>query len=124
MVAWLKIFALTYTIETPIYFAALRRHLHFLGALLVSLVLNLATHPVVWFVLPKIFSNQVNYALFAEAWAVTIEALLLKALDRGLHWGRQGWLWFFGLAFVANGISASVGELLYYFLEKAGIHLV
>jgi hypothetical protein len=122
--AWLKIFTLTYVIETPIYGAALREQLAWRWSLLLSLILNLATHPIVWFLLPRIFVNQINYALFAEAFAVTVEALIIAAAARLREWPRREWLWCFGLAFVANAVSATVGEVLYYVLEKLGVQLV
>lgn len=124
MVAWLKIFTLTYAVETPIYGAALRSQLAWRWTLLLSLLLNLATHPIVWFVLPRLFDNQVTFALFAEAFAVTVEALILAAAARLREWPRREWLWCFGLAFVANAISATAGEVLYYVLDKLGVRLV
>jgi hypothetical protein len=114
VVAWLAIFTLTCLLELPIYLVPLRRVLPLRWGLLVLLALNLATHPIVWFVLPRIFENQVHYVLIAEAFAVLVEGLLLGALSRWRHWPGWGGLSLIGLAFMANAWSATLGELTGY----------
>lgn len=124
MLLWLVVFAVTYLCELPIYALGLRGSVAFARALLVTLVLNLATHPVVWFVLPKVFGDDaVHYVLVAEAFAVTVEGVVLWLIARWQRWPERSWLWFIGLAFVANAFSATLGEVGYVVLGRLGVSL-
>jgi hypothetical protein len=122
---WLIFFAVTFTLETPVYILALRRVTGsiFKGAL-ASLVVNLSTHPVVWFVLPKLFTDdQVKYTLTAEGFAVSVEALILIVACRVLGWEHRPWLWMLGLAFLANATSVAGGMIGFEVLERLGVSL-
>jgi hypothetical protein len=126
MLLWLVVFGVTYILELPIYALGLRGSVAFARVVFVALVLNLATHPVVWFVLPKLFANnQIHYVLVAEAFAVTVEGVLLWLIARWQRWPERccSWLWCTGLAFVANAFSAALGEVGYTVLEGLGVSL-
>jgi hypothetical protein len=109
---WLALFTLTCLLELPIYLLPLRPAVPLRWGLLLLFGLNLATHPIVWFVLPRVFNNQVHYVLVAEAFAVIVEGLILGAIARWRRWEGWGWLSMMGLAFLANAFSATVGELI------------
>jgi hypothetical protein len=111
---WLVLFTLTCLLELPVYLLPLRPALPLRWGLLLLLGLNLATHPIVWFVLPRLFENQVHYVLVAEAFAVIAEGLILGALARRRGWQGWGSLSAMGLAFLANACSAGIGELVGY----------
>jgi hypothetical protein len=114
MVIWLAIFALTCVLELPVYVLFLRRVLPIGWGLLLLLALNLSTHPIVWFLLPRLLPNQVHYVLVAEAFAVLVEGLLLIAVTRWRRLPNWNALALIGLSFLANAGSATVGELLGY----------
>jgi hypothetical protein len=83
---WLLAFALTQAVETPLYTIALGR----LGRrpawplptrIALGFLPSLLTHPVVWFVWPRLIDPATDYRLFcvaAEAFAVLVEAALLS----------------------------------------------
>ncbi len=95
---WLSAFLVTQIVEAPIYVRALRgRDARWLWALGASTI----THPIVFFVFPKIgFSQYWDMVLYAEAFAVSIEAIYLSCLGV-----RNSVLW----ALTANGLSVAIG---------------
>ncbi len=92
MLIWVITFSLTCLLELPIYVFTLRRVVRLGWALALVLGLNLATHPIVWFLLPRLFENQLHYVLIAEAFAVVVEGLVLGALAFWRRWEGWGWL--------------------------------
>ena len=99
MLSWLWAFALTQLIEVPIYVLAMRKHLPLARCLAVAFGASALPHPIVWFVIPRIWSLPTYWGMvvFAEVFAVVAEALYLR-------WCRipRPWLW----ARVANVTSA------------------
>ena len=78
---WGVAFLLTIGLESPIYWLGLRRKLPLPRIAAAVLILNLLTHPAVWYLWPRIGVQEGwsfrNYALFSEAFAPTLEALAL-----------------------------------------------
>lgn len=105
IVNWLGAFALTQLVEMPLYVYAMRRTHTLSNRLLVGFGASALTHPVVWFVFPRLgwFDSHVEMVAWAELFAVVTEALYLS-------WCRASrpWLW----ALVANMGSFGVGVLL------------
>lgn len=130
--AWLSAFALTQLVEIPIYARALRAresdsrapentnhrlpasdanptlptHLRtsFLATRLTLAFLPSAlTHPLVWFVFPRLPLSYLPMVVCAELFAICAEAALLRALrvPRALAW-----------SLLANAASLDVGLLL------------
>ena len=99
MEGWLSAFAFTQLVEVPLYTVALRRRR---GAGLWALGASALSHPVVWFLLPRLpwGGRYWLYVGVAEAFAVGAEALYLRALGVGRP---LGW------ALLANGASAGLG---------------
>jgi hypothetical protein len=96
MVRWLSAFVFTQVVEVPIWTRAFggRRWLAFAASAL--------THPVVWFVLPRLGLPYWAYVGVAEAYAVAVEALW--AWRFGV---RRAWAW----SLLANGASFGLGML-------------
>lgn len=114
LTAWLKAFILTQLIEMPVYVMALQRWgkcprtppKNFLIAFGASLV----THPFVWFVFPQTLM-PIGYGVYfivAESFAVVVEAIYLKKFGLSSPWC---------FSLLANGLSASVGLLINYFMK-------
>ena len=116
MIHWLVAFAFTQIVEIPIYLRALR------GRPAVAFGASALTHPIVWFVIPRVWvhlylgliglsaalvipSPLIRYVcmvLLAETFAVGVEALYLHVFKvrRALAW-----------SLVANGASVTLGLL-------------
>lgn len=96
---WLFAFAFTQVVEVPIYRRALgdRR-----WATAIAFGASALTHPVVWFVFPRLFAHYLTMVVAAEVFAWLVEAAYLRAfgLRRALWW-----------SFVSNGASFSLGLL-------------
>lgn len=92
---WLAAFAFTQIVEVPIYRRALG------GRALVAFGASALTHPVVWFVFPRLpFASYLAMVAAAEVFAWLVEAAYLRAfgLRRALAW-----------SLVANAASLGLG---------------
>jgi hypothetical protein len=98
MKRWLAAFLFTQVVEVPIYGYALR------GRALVAFGASALTHPIVWFVIPRIWHGGGYFGLVAasEAFAIVVEALYMKkaGLAHPLRW-----------SLAANLTSSSLGLL-------------
>ena len=103
---WLVAFALTLAIEVPVAAYLLRRAEPDRIRLVVLIVFaNLATHPIVWYVLTQPFLvGTWEYVFVAEGWAVAAEAVFYAFTFHGLRPRRA-----IGVAVVANAASFLVG---------------
>jgi hypothetical protein len=107
--AWLRAFIAPLVIETPIVvwltrdvpMPAWRRFV-------IALVANLATHPIVWFVIPTLGLNGMVSLVIAETWAVVIEWIVYFVALPTMTLGRA-----LGVSAVANGVSFGIGLLLF-----------
>ena len=106
---WLAAFVLTLAVEVPIAGYLLRRVEPDRLRLAVLLVFaNLATHPIVWYVITQLFLiGTWEYVLVAESWAVAVEAVFYAVAFRGLDPRRA-----IAVAVVANGASFFVGLIV------------
>jgi len=102
---WLSALVLTQAVEVPIYVRALREGQPTIERLPVALAVAFAasalTHPIVWFVMPRLIPDPwLLMVLVAEAFAIAAEAAWLRAfgLRRALAW-----------AAFANAASVLVG---------------
>lgn len=123
VIGWVRAFAFTQCIEVPLYVLALsrwgfrmqsspaaKRWLFLLRCATVAFVCSLCTHPFVWFAFPRLIDSSVHYlrmVVFAEIFAVSIEAALLWAV--GL---RRAWL----VSLCVNMTSLGLGLLFRYTL--------
>ena len=81
LIAWSKAFALTVLIQLPIVFLCLESALPPKGRRLgIALFAQLASHPAVWFVFPRLGLTYWLMVAFAEAWAVLSETAFYALL--------------------------------------------
>jgi hypothetical protein len=77
---WAKAFALTLSVELAVAVPLLRRTGVAFGRRIVLVTLaQLATHPVVWFVLPELHLPRAAFLIVAEVWAFGVEAWFYRA---------------------------------------------
>ncbi|MFO0678929.1 MAG: hypothetical protein U0169_20545 [Polyangiaceae bacterium] len=99
MTAWLLAFAFTQIVEIPIYVRTLR------VAPLVAFGASALTHPIVWFVLPRVRHSMGlsydAYLVIAETFAVVAEGVYFHALTKKKS--SYGW------SLVANATSVVLG---------------
>ena len=106
---WLSAFALTQAIEVPIVVVLTR------GSSLpawrragVAFLASLATHPIVWFVIPELGLGEPARYVASEGWAFVGELLLYKLLLADLSWARAA-----AVSFGANAASFALGLVLW-----------
>lgn len=111
---WAIAFATTVVAELPVYVLASRRSLELRKAVLLTLLLNLATHPVAWAVFRFRGLSFPLGLLEVEAVVVLAEALLLRVAT-GSRYARQPMTLTSCLviAFAANSFSAGLSLLLW-----------
>jgi hypothetical protein len=106
---WFAAFILTVAVEAPIVALLLARNgVGPARAVAWAMFANLATHPVVWFILPQLLDiGTPGYTAVAESWAVLAEAGLywLAVADLG---ARRALL----VAVSANAASWAAGHLV------------
>jgi hypothetical protein len=105
---WLTAFVWTNALELPVYVLALRRRFDcWWMPCVLAFVLNVVTHPALWYVFPRI-SPFWLYAVCGEAAVVCIEAVGVKLALR-----KRGTMRFaFGVSLAANTVSTVVGLAL------------
>jgi len=99
MTRWLAAFALTQAVEAPVVWAA-QPGVAWKRRLLVALGGSTLTHPIVWFVMPRLVTDWTTMVLVAETFAVVAEALWMRAfgIERAFWW-----------ALLANALSVAIG---------------
>ncbi len=108
---YLWVFFLTCLLESPFYYLALKKqHPKILKVILILLTCNLATHPIVYFLLPYLGLKenlQYIYVLIgAEIFAPLVEIFLIVLFFRANKIGASG------LIFIANIFSWWIGVYL------------
>lgn len=109
VVAWFKAFVFTAAIEVPLVVLAYRRvarDMRWERRTVVAFFAQLASHPLVWFVIPTLTSSYRATLLVAESWAVLSETALYAAILGGGA-GRA-----FAVALLANMCSFGLGLLV------------
>ena len=106
---WLRAFGITVAVEAvvaaPLLRAAEPRVARRLAALL---LVNLATHPLVWFLFPGLAARYAIRVAVSEAWAFGAEAGGYLVI-----WPRLGIRRAFAISVLANGASVGVGILMW-----------
>ncbi len=107
--AWLIAFALTASSEMAVVGWLGRRLEPCLARrLALSVYANLATHPVVWFVVPTLIPHWATATLVSEIWAWVAEAAFYRLTLRA-----AGWRAAVGLSLAANLSSFGLGLALW-----------
>jgi hypothetical protein len=106
---WLAAFLITLAIETPVVIVLARRDEPDLIRLgLLVLFANLATHPLVWYVISQLWLvGTLSYIVIAESWAVVAEAVFYAVTVRALTARRA-----VVIAVVANAASFLAGRAI------------
>ena len=106
---WVEAFAVTLWVEVPVYLLFLRRSkLTFTEAFSVAMLVNIFTHPALWYVFPQWnvfpapFDQFYLWLIIAESCVSLTEGLLL-----GLATKRMGWS--IAVAFAVNTLSTTIG---------------
>jgi hypothetical protein len=103
LVHWAAAFAVTQTVEIPVYMRAQRgARASRSSRIAIAFAASALTHPIVWFVIPRIWLGRsyVAMVLASEAFAVAAEAIWLSrfGVHRALAW-----------SLAANGASVMIG---------------
>ncbi|HEY3817621.1 MAG TPA: hypothetical protein VGL81_10640 [Polyangiaceae bacterium] len=104
---WVRYFALTVAIELIVALPLLRGAGSLprrVGAVVVG---NLATHPIVWFVLARVLAPRWVMVCTAESWAIACEAVVYALVFPAMPRTRA-----LGVSGVANAVSFLVGLVL------------
>ncbi len=104
MTRWLAAFALTQLVEVPFYVLAFRKkEPRVARRFAIAFAASAITHPIVWFVFPRVVRPYLVMLVCAEAFAVIAEAAWFRRFEmpRPLFW-----------AVVANATSVGVGFAL------------
>lgn len=104
MKSWPLAFTLTVMIEAAVLVVLFRKNTDVWRILAAAAICNAVTHPVVWFVLPRLFSTYGAYIIASEAFAFTAEVPILLLVIRPKPWHMS----IAGSA-LANGGSYLVG---------------
>ena len=106
---WLRAFAVTAAVEALVAVPLLARVEAHLGRRLAAVLLvNLATHPLVWFLFPGLTVRYPVRVALSEAWAL--------AAETGGYWTtcpRLGPRRAFATSFLANAASFIIGLLVF-----------
>jgi hypothetical protein len=77
--------------------------------LLTVVLVNIISLPVVWFVLPLIFTDTITYYVVAESFAVLFEGLFIRLLNKNTFTLKNALI----LSLIMNLASFFVGQFLY-----------
>ena len=106
---WLRAFAVTAVIETIVAVPLLARAEAHLGHRLAAVLLvNLATHPLVWFLFPGLSAPYAARVALSEAWALAGEAGAYWVV-----WPRLGMRRAFTTSLLANAASFVLGLIIF-----------
>lgn len=109
------VFALTLLVEVSVLVGLHRRERSFWRIVATGLVANLATHPLVFLVMPHMFSDWGTYLVVAECFALIVEAPIIWL---GLR--PQPGMRALASSALANGSSYLVGMALIFLLALGG----
>lgn len=108
MLDWLRAFGITVAVEATIAVPLLARtEPHVTRRLAALMLLNLATHPLVWFLFPGLTAAYPVRVALSEAWA-----LLAESAGYLVIWPQLGLKRAALIALAANGASFTLGLLL------------
>lgn len=104
---WVEYFGLTVAIELLVAVPLLRGAGTLPRRAAAVVVGNLASHPIVWFVLARVISSRSLMIPVAESWAIASEAVVYALVFPSLPKTRA-----LGVSAVANAASFLVGLVL------------
>jgi hypothetical protein len=104
---WVEYFLVTLAVELAVATPLLRGAGTLPRRAAAVAVANLASHPIVWFVLARVIASRGTMILVAESWAIASEAAVYALVFPSLPRLRA-----LGVSGVANAASFLVGALL------------
>jgi hypothetical protein len=104
---WSKLFLVTLAVELAVAVPLLGNDQRVSRRVLAVTFAQLASHPLIWFVLPELGMRRFNFVLVAETWAIASEFLLYRVVFERLPRSRA-----FAVAAIANGASFAVGTFV------------
>jgi hypothetical protein len=104
---WLRYFAITVAVELLVAVALLRGEGTLLRRATAVAVANLASHPIVWFVIARVIPSRSLMILTAESWAIASETVVYVLVFPTLPRTRA-----LGVSAVANAASFLTGLAL------------
>jgi hypothetical protein len=104
---WLRYFAVTVAVELLIAVPLLRGEGSLARRAAAVGVANLASHPIVWFVIARVIPTRTPMILTAESWAIASEAFVYALVFPRLSRTRA-----LGISGVANAASFLTGLVL------------
>lgn len=108
ILSWLRAFAITVAVEGLVAVPLLARTEPHLGRRLGALLLvNLATHPLVWFLFPGLAARYPVRVVLSEAWA-----LVAETGGYWVVWPRLGVRRAFVTSLLANAASFVIGLII------------
>ena len=106
---WALAFALTQIIEVPIVVALTRAaELPAWKRAATAFVATLATHPIVWFVVPELGLGESARVSASEGWAFGAECVIYRLFLAPLGWRASA-----AASALANAASFGIGVLLF-----------
>jgi hypothetical protein len=109
--AWLRAFVATLVLEAPVVLWLTRdSSLPWWRRAAIALFANLATHPIVWFLVPSLGLSSTVGLVTEETWAVVIEWGVYFTVFPSMKPARA-----LGISALANGVSFGVGLLLFQY---------
>ena len=123
--AWFDAFVFTQVVEIPVYVLAIR-HAQATGwserprglewQVLLAFGASAITHPIVWYLIPRVahpgrtYAEYAVYVATAETFAVVVEAFYFYSCH--VAWLRRAFVW----SLIANALSAGLGQLSRHFI--------
>jgi len=104
---WARLFALTLGVELAVAVPLLGKDDPLARRAGAVAFAQLASHPLVWFVIPTFGLAGARFLLLAEGWALASELVFYRLVFPRLTWRRA-----LAISALANGASMTVGGLL------------
>jgi hypothetical protein len=104
---WALAFLVTTVVEVPIVALCMSERPRW-RTMSSAVFANLASHPIVWFVIPSLGLSDASRRVISESWAIVIEFALYWTVSPMTTARRAA-----GTSLVANGASLAVGLLLW-----------
>ena len=86
MINWPLAFGLTLVSESLVLYLLFKKNTTVMNIAAALLVGNALTHPVVWFLIPRLVSSYGAYIVFAETFAFAVEVPVILVLIRPEPW--------------------------------------
>jgi len=112
---WLKAFAITLALEVPLYVLVSRRFVQkdrkvsTLRLALAGAAGTFLTHPLLWFVWPRVVHDYTAYIISGELIVAVVESFVFYLASRAVSLRAA-----FITSFVANAVSFALGALIQF----------